>query len=42
MWVVIANLGVLPYGIMPLAIPLSLLEAYVAALIVKKIPSPRV
>jgi len=42
MWIVIANLGVLPYGTLPLAIPLSLLEAFVAALIVKKIPSPRV
>jgi hypothetical protein len=37
MWVVIGNLGVLPSGIMPLAIPLSLLEAFVAALIVKKL-----
>ena len=38
MWVVIANLGVLPYRTLPLAVPLSLLEAFVAALIVKKIP----
>jgi hypothetical protein len=37
MWVVIGNLGVLPSGIMPLAIPLSLLEAFVAAFIVKKL-----
>jgi hypothetical protein len=37
MWVVIANLGVLPYGVMPWAIPLSLLEAFVAALIVKRL-----
>jgi hypothetical protein len=38
MWVVIGNLGVLPYGILIFAVPLSLLEAYIAALIVKKIP----
>jgi hypothetical protein len=37
MWVVTANLGVLPYGVLPLAIPLSLLEAFVAALIVKRL-----
>ena len=37
MWVVIGNLGVLPYRTMPLAVPLSLLEAFVAALIIKKL-----
>ncbi len=37
MWVVIGNLGVLPYGLLVFAIPLSLLEAFVAALIVKKL-----
>jgi hypothetical protein len=37
MWVVIGNLGVLPYGLLLLAIPLSLLEAFLAALIIKKI-----
>ena len=31
MWLVIGNLGVLPFSILPLAIPLSLLEAFVAA-----------
>jgi hypothetical protein len=36
-WVVIGNLGVLPCGIMPFAIPLSLLEAFVAAFIVKRL-----
>lgn len=36
MWVVIGNLNVLPYGILIYAIPLSLLEAFVAALIIKK------
>ncbi len=37
MWVVIGNLGVLPYGILFAAVPLSLLEACVAALIIKKL-----
>ena len=36
MWLVIGNLGVLPYGILPVAIPLSMLEAFVAAWIIKK------
>jgi hypothetical protein len=36
MWLVIGNLGVLPYGILPIAIPLSMLEAFVAAWIIKK------
>jgi len=31
MWLVIGNMSVLPYGILPFAIPLSLLEAFVAA-----------
>ena len=37
MWVVIGNLNVLPYGILIYAIPLSLLEAFLAALIIKKL-----
>jgi hypothetical protein len=37
MWVVIGNLNVLPLGILIYAIPLSLLEAFVAALIIKKL-----
>ncbi len=37
MWVVIGNLGVLPYGILYFAIPLSLLEAFIAAFIMKKL-----
>lgn len=37
MWLVIANLGVLPFGILPIALPLSLLEAFIASLIVKKL-----
>lgn len=36
MWVVIGNLGVLPYGILVYAIPLSLLEAFLAAWIIKR------
>jgi hypothetical protein len=37
MWVVIGNLNVLPYGTLIYAIPLSLLEAFVATLIVKRL-----
>jgi hypothetical protein len=37
MWVVIGNLNVLPYGILLYAVPLSLLEAFVAAFIIKKL-----
>lgn len=37
MWVVLGNLGVLPYGILPYALPLSLVETFGAAWIVKKI-----
>ena len=37
MWLVIGNMGVLPYGILVYAIPLSMLEAFVAAFIVKKL-----
>jgi hypothetical protein len=42
MWVVTGNLGVLPFGLLPFAVPLSLLESFVAALIVIKLaPRPR-
>ena len=37
MWVVIWNLNVLPPGLLFMAIPLSLLEAFVAAWIMKKL-----
>jgi len=37
MWVVIGNMGVLPPGLLYTAIPLSLLEAYIAALLITKI-----
>lgn len=36
MWVVLGNLGVLPKGLLYLAIPLSLLETFLAALIIDK------
>lgn len=37
MWLVIGNMNVLPFGILPFAIPLSILEAFLASLIVKKV-----
>jgi hypothetical protein len=37
MWVVIGNLDVLPYGLLWFAVPLSLLEAFIAAWIIKKL-----
>jgi len=37
MWLSMGNLGVLPFGILPFAIPLSLLEAYLASLIIFKL-----
>jgi len=37
MWLVVGNMGVLPFGILPLAIPLSLLEVFLAALIIRKL-----
>ena len=36
MWVVVGNLGVFPFGILYLALPLSILEAFLATLIIKK------
>jgi hypothetical protein len=36
MWVVIGNLGVLPYGLLLFAIPLSILEAFIASWIIKR------
>lgn len=41
MWLVAGNLGVLPYKILIFAVPLSLLEAFLAAFIIKKIPENR-
>jgi hypothetical protein len=37
MWVVIGNLGVLPFGILVYALPLSFIEVCIATAIVKKI-----
>jgi len=39
MWVVIGNLGVLPNGLLYIAVPLSLLEAFLAAFIIVKMQS---
>lgn len=37
MWLVVGNLGVLPFEILPWAIPLSILETYLAAFIIAKL-----
>jgi len=37
MWIVIGNMNVLPYRILFFAVPLSLLEAFLASLIIKKL-----
>jgi hypothetical protein len=37
MWVTIGNLGVLPYGILVAAVPLSLLESLIASWIIRKV-----
>jgi len=37
MWVVIGNLGVLPEGLLLVAVPLSLLESFIAAFIIRKL-----
>lgn len=39
MWVVTLNMGVFPLSILPIAIPLSVLEAFLAVLIIKKLAS---
>ncbi|MCB0629775.1 MAG: hypothetical protein R2824_12575 [Saprospiraceae bacterium] len=39
MWVVLGNMGVLPYKLLIAAVPLSLLEAYFAAFIIFKLRS---
>jgi hypothetical protein len=41
MWVVIGNLGVLPYGLLVYAVPLSILESWVATIIVKAFSAGR-
>lgn len=37
MWLVVGNLGVLPFSVLPVAIPWSMVEAFGAAWIVKKL-----
>jgi hypothetical protein len=37
MWLVIGNLNVLPFGILPLAVPLSLFEAFLASYIINRL-----
>jgi hypothetical protein len=37
MWTVIGNLGVLPYALLWYAVPLSILESFIATLIIKKL-----
>ena len=37
MWLVIGNMAVLPYGILPIAIPWSMVEALGAAYLLKKL-----
>ena len=37
MWFVIGNMGVLPKGLLYIAVPLSLLEAFLASFIIKKL-----
>jgi hypothetical protein len=37
MWVVIGNMGVLPCGLLYVAVPLSILEAFLATFIIKKL-----
>jgi hypothetical protein len=37
MWVVIGNMGFLPAGILVYAVPLSLLETFIAAMIIRKL-----
>jgi hypothetical protein len=39
MWLVVGNMAALPFGILPYAIPLSLLEVIVAVWIIQKISS---
>jgi hypothetical protein len=37
MWVVVGNMGVLPFDLLVFAVPLSFLEVYLAALIIRKL-----
>jgi len=40
MWVAIGNLGVLPLGLLWYAVPLSLIESFVAIWIIRKLSAP--
>ena len=40
MWLVVGNLSVLPYDTLPFAIPLSLLESFVATWIIHRVSIP--
>jgi multisubunit Na+/H+ antiporter MnhB subunit len=40
MWIVMGNLNVLPSGLLPWAVPLSLLEAFVAAWVSRRVAPP--
>ncbi|MEZ4910074.1 MAG: hypothetical protein R2774_04335 [Saprospiraceae bacterium] len=42
MWLVIGNLGVLPYSILPIAIPLSMLEVFLTIYLIKWISKKQV
>lgn len=37
MWIVVGNLGMLPIGLLIYAVPLSILESYIATVIIKKL-----
>lgn len=37
MWVVIGNMGILPFGLLYIAIPLSLFESFIASFIIFKL-----
>jgi hypothetical protein len=41
MWIVVWNMGVLPSGILFFAVPLSMLEAFIASLIIKKLSAEK-
>jgi hypothetical protein len=41
MWLVLGNLALLPHMLVLYALPLSLLESFIATLIIKKIPAVR-
>ena len=41
MWIATGNMGVLPFGILLFAVPLSFLEAFLASLIIKKSTDPK-